>query len=145
MRLEFDLWMPATMAPVLLDGSRELEQRGVRTYSMTGRLRPGVTREQAQTDVGLAMAALADAYPETNATMKAEVLPFWQSPRGPQRFLATALGFLQAVMLFLLVAVCGNTANLMLSRASARQREMGMRLVLDRVRGGSSASSSPRA
>ena len=130
MRLEFDLWMPATMAPVLLDGSRELEQRGVRTYSMTGRLRPGVTREQAQTDVGLAMAALADAYPETNATMKAEVLPFWQSPRGPQRFLATALGFLQAVMLFLLVAVCGNTANLMLSRASARQREMGMRLVL---------------
>jgi len=130
LRLEFDLWLPATLAPVVLNGSRELEQRSTRGYSVTGVFRPGVTRAQAQSDVDLSMRQLAQAYPETNATIQAEVLPFWQSPRGPQRFLATALGFLQVIMLLLLLAVCGNTANLVLARASARQREMGVRVAL---------------
>jgi predicted permease len=76
------------------------------------------------------MTDLAKAYPETNANLRAEVLPFWQAPRGPQRMLANALAVLQAVMLVLLLAVCGNTANLVLARASARQREMGVRLAL---------------
>ena len=76
------------------------------------------------------MRHLAQAYPETNATLQGEVLPFWQSLRGPRRFLAAALGALQAIMLLLLLAVCGNTANLVLARASARHREMGVRLAL---------------
>jgi predicted permease len=130
LRLKFDLWLPATLAPVLLNGSRELDQRSVRGYTATGLLRPGTTRAQAQSDVDAAMRQLSREYPDTNATMQGEVLPFWQFSRGPQRFLVTALAFLQAIMLLLLVAVCGNTANLMLARASARQREMGMRLAL---------------
>jgi predicted permease len=130
LRLKFDLWLPATMAPALLNGSRELAQRSVRGYTATGRLQPGTTRAQAQSDVDVAMRQLSQAYPDTNATMQGEVLPFWQFSRGPQRFLVTALAFLQGIMLLLLVAVCGNTANLMLARASARQREMGMRLAL---------------
>ena len=62
--------------------------------------------------------------------MRGEVLPYWKSPRGPQRMLGTSLAILQIIMLLLLLAVCGNTANLVLARASARQREMGMRLAL---------------
>ena len=62
--------------------------------------------------------------------LRAEVLTFGNSPRGPQRFLPTALAVMQAVMLLLLLTVCGNTANLVLARASARQREMGVRLAL---------------
>ena len=76
------------------------------------------------------MRELARAYPETNATLRAEVLPFWQAPRGPQRMLATTLAILQGIMLVLLLAVCGNTANLVLARASTRQREIGVRLAL---------------
>jgi predicted permease len=129
-RLRVDLWLPATMAPALLNGSRELDRRTVRGYSVVGRLRPGQSRVDAQADLDAAMRELAQAYPETNATMRAEVLPFWQSARGPQRFLAAALALLQTLMLLLLLTVCGNTANLMLARASARHREMGIRLAL---------------
>jgi predicted permease len=130
LRLNFDLWMPATLAPVVLVGSRELDDRAVRGYSAMGRLQPHATRERAQGELDAAMRELARAHPATNATMRAEVLPFWQAPRGPQRMLARGLAVLQGVMLLLLLAVCANTANLVLARASARQREIGVRQAL---------------
>ena len=128
--LAFDLWVPATMAPELLAGSRELEDRGQRGYQVAGRLAPRTTRAAAQTELTAALRQLAHDYPQTNKGIEGEVLPFWQAPRGPQRFLVSALATLQAVMLFLLLAVCANTANLMLARASARYREVGVRLTL---------------
>jgi predicted permease len=128
--LSFDLWVPATLAPVLLPGSRELEDRTQRGYAVLAALASGATRAQAQAELDRAMQELARTYPETNANVPADLLPFWMAPRGPQRMLAGALVILQAVMLLLLVAVCGNTANLMLARASTRRREIGVRLAL---------------
>jgi predicted permease len=128
--LAFDLWVPATMAPELFAGSRELEDRGQRGCYLAGRLAPGATRTAAQTELDVAMAQLAHDYPETNKGVRGEVRAFWQAPRGPQQFLVGALAILQAIMLLLLLAVCGNTANLMLARASARHREVGVRLTL---------------
>jgi predicted permease len=128
--LNFDLWLPATLAPVVLSGSRELDDRSLRGYAVMGRLQPEASPAQVQGEVDVAMRQLAQAYPTTNATITGEVLPFWRAPRGPQRFLVPALAILQAVMLLLLLAVCGNTANLVLARASARQREIGVRLAL---------------
>ena len=128
--IDFDLWVPATMAPVLLVGSRELEQRGIRGYSVMGRLRPKVTREQAARDGGTVMSSLAALYPETNAAMSLDVFRFWEAPRGPQQMLLGALAILQGVMLVLLLAVCANTANLILARSTARQREVGIRQAL---------------
>jgi predicted permease len=128
--LSFDLWFPATLAPEILPGSRELTDRGSRGYSVLGKLRPGVSRTQAQSDVDVVMRQLSQVYPETNTTIRGEVLAFAESPRGPQRFLPMALSVLQAAMLLLLLTVCGNTANLILARASVRQREIGIRLAL---------------
>ena len=59
--LDFDLWIPATMAPVLFAGSRELEDRASRGYDMMARLRPNATREQAQREADDAMASLGAA------------------------------------------------------------------------------------
>jgi predicted permease len=128
--LYFDVWVPATLAPVIANGSRELRSRGVRGYSVMGWPAPGATRDQAQREVNAAMLELANAYPDTNATVHAEVLPFWKAPRGPQKLMAVALLVLQGLMLLLLLAVCGNTASLFLARASSRHKEIGVRLAL---------------
>ena len=129
--LTFDLWVPATMAPVLLAGSRELEDRGLRGYSWPAGWRRARRAPRRRRELDVAMRAAGARLPgDATQTMHGEVLPFWQAPRGPQRMLVGALAMLQGVMLLLLLAVCGNTANLMLARASARQREIGVRLAL---------------
>lgn len=130
MRLVFDFWMPATMAPTLLPGARDLDDRSARGYTVAGYLAPAAGLPQAQADTETAMRALAQAYPATNRGVSAEVMSFSQPVRGPQRMLAASLGILQIIMLLLLLAVCGNTATLILSRAAARQREMSIRLAL---------------
>jgi predicted permease len=128
--LQFDVYLPATLAPVVANRSRELDDRSIRGYSVMGRLRSSVTRQQAQAEFDAFMQQLERDYPATNKGLRGEVLPFYMSPRGPQRMLNTALAILQAVMLLVLFAVCGNIANLMLARGSARQREVGIRLSL---------------
>jgi len=128
--LDFALWVPATLAPTLFTGSRELDDRAVRGYSVMSRLAPGATLAQASAEVEAAMDDLARSFPATNRTVRGQVLTFWQAPRGPQKMIAGALAALQGVMLLLLLAVCGNTANLMLARASTRHREIGVRLAL---------------
>lgn len=128
--LSFDMWVPATMAPLLFDRSLELENRGIRGYSAMGRLRDGVSQQAAQADLDGAMADLARTFPTSNTGMRAEALTFWQAPRGPLRLFIAALAALQGLMLLLLLAVCGNTTNVILARASARQREIGIRLAL---------------
>ena len=132
--LNFDMWAPATLAPALLGGSPELTDRSLRGYSVLARLAATNTRLQAQAELDRALDDLARAYPDTDGRLHGEVLPFWQAPRGPQRMLAGALALLQTIMLLLLLAVCGNTANLLLARATARQREMGVRLALGAAR-----------
>jgi predicted permease len=128
--LKFELWVPATMAPALFRGTRDLEDRGSRAFSLIGMLRPGATRQEAQAEFSAAMAQLARDYPEASAGIGGEILSFWEAPRGPQRLLISGLAILQGVMLLLLLAVCGNTANLMLARGSTRQREMAVRVAL---------------
>jgi predicted permease len=128
--LKFELWVPATMAPALLGGARDLEDRSSRGFSLIGMLKPGATREEAQAELTTAMAQLARDYPEASAGIGGEILSFWEAPRGPQRMLISGLAVLQGVMLLLLLAVCGNTANLMLARGSTRQREMAVRVAL---------------
>lgn len=128
--LQFDLWVPATLVPVLLAGSRELEDRNLRGYYVMGRLSPSASIAQAQSEATDMMRQLAERYPASNGGVQAEVLPFWRAWRGPQGFLIQSLAILQTVMLLLLLAVCGNTASLVLARASARQREIGVRLAI---------------
>ena len=130
MGLQFDLWVPATLAPVLVPGSAELESRNQRGYAAIGRLREGATEAAATAQFVSAMSDLATTFPESNGRISGELRPFWKAARGPQMMFITALAVLQGLMLLVLLAVCGNTANLMLARASTRYREVGVRVAL---------------
>jgi predicted permease len=128
--LQFDMFVPATLAPVLLGGSRELNDRSIRGYYAMGTLESAALAQAARAEAEAAMQRLAQAFPATNTGMTAEVLPFWRATRGPQGLMLQGLTALQGVMLLLLLAVCGNTANLVLARAGTRVKEMAVRLAV---------------
>ncbi len=128
--LSFDLWVPATMAPVLMPGSTELTARDIRGYSVMGVIRPGATLAQAQTELDVAMGELAANFPASNGDIGAEAMPFWRTPRGAGRLLLGALAAMQGFMVLVLLVVCVNAANLLLARSTTRRREIGVRLAL---------------
>ena len=128
--LQFDMFVPATLAPVLLGGSRELDDRSIRGYYAMGTLGTAASASTAQAEAAAAMQRLSQEFPASNTHMTADVLPFWRAWRGPQGLMLQGLSVLQGVMLLLLLAVCGNTANLVLARASTRIKEVAVRLAV---------------
>ena len=127
--LGFDIWIPLTMATELQPATQELAIRTSRPYLMLAQLKPGVTREHAQAELNSAAQRLIDTYPETNKGLRYELLPLWRIPRGGEN-IVYALATLQVFAVLILIVVCANTANLLLARASVREREIGVRLAL---------------
>lgn len=132
----FDLWAPITMAKAMGTGNGTLSYRATRDITSTiARLKPGVTVEQAGAEAAAVAKRLAEAHPDTNRGIDAIVVPVWAGHLGAQNMLLKPLRILMAVSLLLLLIVCANVANLLLSRAVARQREFAIRLALGADRG----------
>ena len=121
------MWRGADVyLPVTFERGKTVE--GVRGVHLLGRLKPGVTAAQAEADLRPIITDLKQRYPtEFPDQWRVGLLPFTETfPSSIGRDIWVLLG---AVALLLLIA-CANVSNLMLARASARQREMTVRVAL---------------
>jgi putative ABC transport system permease protein len=96
-----------------------------------GRLKPGVTPEQAQQEMTLRLQREVKSYPEEHKGHDSvSVYPLWRNPYGLNRFLATLLPALLSLAGLVLLLACTNVANLMLVRSLGRRREIAIRMSL---------------
>jgi len=125
-----DLYVPLAMQPALAGGSgqNELETRGLRVLTVMGRLKPGIRFGQATTETRVIGQQLAQAYPKTNRTCSLVVMTYRQSTKIAPA--VTLFLFLSGLAGVVPLIACANVMNLMLSRASARAREIAVRLAM---------------
>jgi predicted permease len=113
-------------------GTTRLDRRGERWLFLKGRLKPGVTVASAAANLDVVMAGLAATYPATNRDRRIALKPSAEvhfHPAADPVLVPIALGLMLVVGLVLVIA-CGNVASMLLARASARQKEIGIRLAI---------------
>jgi putative ABC transport system permease protein len=115
------------LTTVIGEGSN-LPERGAQVFRIIGRVKPEIGLEAAQTELGTVAANLAQEYPATNRNTTAFLVGAHQQIVGPD--VRWALWLLLGAVVFILLIACTNTANLLLVRITARQREIAVRAAL---------------
>jgi len=121
---EAQMWTPLVLAPRVND-------RGGRSLRVFARLRPGVSVDQAQSQMSTIAARLAAAFPVTNADLGIQVMTLHEKVAGPMR---PTLLILLGTVAFVLIIACADTGNLLLARAAARRKEIATKLALGATR-----------
>ena len=130
--LSLDFWVPISMSEELRRNPGLLAERGSHWMNVIGRLKPGVSVAQAAAEASTIATRLNQAFPDnrantTSATVMSEIDGRWAE-------LGTVFksggAIAMAIVGLILLIACANVANLMLARAAARRKEIGIRLAL---------------
>jgi len=116
-----EMWIPIVPTP-------EIEKRSVRGYELFGVLKRGVTIPQAQAELEASVRRMTAASPDTNKDLAAKVQTFHDRYNGGQ--IRTVFSLMQGAVALVLLIACANVANMMLSRAMERRREISIRAAM---------------
>ena len=122
-------WVPMAMQKEMMGGDT-MNQRGNGWFQSIVRLKPGVSQEQAQAEASSIMAQLEQEHRNFNDGRRLRIIQPWEAPFGAATVLAPILAVLSIVVALVLVIACANVANLLLSKAVSRRREVAVRLSL---------------
>ena len=125
-------WVPFSAETVIAPGSTSLENRGLRSLFVLGRIKDGATVASVAPQLNRIASGLAEVHPRTNAGVSFTVIPAAEGAVHPlyRSTLKAIIGVLFVVVGIVLLTVCANVATLLLARGQSRYQEFGIRLAL---------------
>ncbi len=122
-------WVPITMQKTIEPGEDRLPNDNMSWLAMLGRTRPSVTLDAVRADLGVIAGRIDALHPRRTTTLSIHAARFFSSPE-ERGFLIPVTSVILAAFALVLLIACANVMNLLLARASVRQKEIAMRISL---------------